>query len=56
MKKQNITNEERHKFESIPKAIPEEKESSTTKQIAGEAEEMIKEDEVAPPTKRVKSS
>lgn len=50
------TNEERHKFESIPKAIPEEKESSTTKQIAGEAEEMIKEDEVAPPTKRVKSS
>ncbi|KAL5136117.1 Protein PHR1-LIKE 1 [Glycine soja] len=50
------TNEERHKFESIPKAIPEEKESSTTKQIAGEAEEMIKEDEVAPATKRVKSS
>ncbi|KHN43166.1 Myb family transcription factor APL [Glycine soja] len=50
------TNEEGDKFESIPKAMPEEKDSSTRKQIAGEAEEVINEDEAAPPTKRVKSS
>ncbi|KAK7397341.1 hypothetical protein VNO78_18510 [Psophocarpus tetragonolobus] len=48
-------NEDRHKFENIPKGLPEEKDG-TEKQMTGEAEEVMNEDEAGPPTKRVKSS